>query len=200
MVGGPRLYVEGGGGRRDLKSECRKAFHILLENVGVQVTDIRIVPSGSRGNAYNSYCKHIARQGHGFTALLVDSEHLVSDIEQVWQHVLKHDKWSKPTNSLDESLYLMTTCMETWIVADDRALAKHFGPRFEAKRLPRSTNLEAIAPPIVLNSLRSASRNCSVRYEKGIASFNLLARLDVDTLRLKLPSFRRMVRILQSQL
>ena len=46
-----RIYVEGGGDAKDLRTRCREGFHKLLENAGFTGRVPRIVASGSRNEA-----------------------------------------------------------------------------------------------------------------------------------------------------
>jgi len=57
--------------------------------------------------------------------MLVVSEDPIADEEEPWQHLRQSpdDNWDPPTGATDNQVLLMTTCMETWIVAD-RALGR----------------------------------------------------------------------------
>ena len=94
----------------------------------------------------------------------------------------------------------MTTCMETWIVADRSALAAHYGQALQESGLPPLTDLEARSRDTVQESLAHATRGCTRAYAKGKRSFAVLARLDPEVLEGHLPSFSRARRILDSKL
>ena len=51
----------------------------------------------------------------------------VSDIEETWVHLHRRDSWRRPRGARNDQVLLMTTCMETWIVADHTSLREHFG-------------------------------------------------------------------------
>jgi len=93
----------------------------------------------------------------------------------------------------------MTTCMETWIVADPETLKSHYGHCLQVSALPSLVNLENRHRHDVQNALTHATRNCSKAYAKGKRSFEVLAVLNPSALE-KLPSFARMVRILKEKL
>ena len=94
----------------------------------------------------------------------------------------------------------MTTCMETWIVADYKALSTHFGQGFQASALPPREDLEKRPRAEVLGKLKRATRDCLAPYEKGAKSFAVVGKLDPVTLDSYLPSFRRALRILNTEL
>ena len=94
----------------------------------------------------------------------------------------------------------MTTCMETWIVADYKALRAHFGQGIQLSALPPADDLERRPRDEVLAKLKHATRNCFAPYEKGTKSFVVLGKLNPATLDSCLPSFQRARRILNTKL
>lgn len=147
--------------------------------------DFRIAHSGSREG--------------DFIAMLVDSEDPVKDPERPWDHLKRRDDWERPNDALDEQVFLMTTCMETWVVADWVTLRKHFGQELqESARLPVQ-GLEERSRQDVYACLVRATSKCTKGYAKGRASFEVLAEVDPGALR-ALPSFVRLERILKERL
>ena len=94
----------------------------------------------------------------------------------------------------------MTTCMETWIVADQTTLAKHYGADLQKSALPKLNNLENRPRDAIQNALTRATRKCRNAYTKGKRSFEVLGKLDPATLSTHLPSFVRVRRILDASL
>ena len=84
-----RLYVEGGGDHKPLRTECRKAFRAFLLNAGLAGHMPRVFASGSRQQAYDDF-----RQALGGSCdddrvvLLVDSEGPVAKDTGPWQLAL----------------------------------------------------------------------------------------------------------------
>ena len=76
-----------------------------------------------------------------------------------------------PPGATDEQVLLMATCMETWIVADGRALAAHYGQCLQRSALPAVNNLESKDTKTVQDSLFHATRNCTGPYDKGKKSY-----------------------------
>ncbi len=94
----------------------------------------------------------------------------------------------------------MTTCMETGIVADRKTLAEHYGSRLQQSALPALDVLETRPRQVVQQKLAHATRKCSTAYAKGKRSFELLGKLSPAELKKRLPSFRRVARILGNEL
>ena len=67
-----RIYAEGGGNdSSQLKTDMREAFSRFFENSGLKNRKPRVIPCGSRMNAYKDFCTALAQ---GYNALLlVDS-------------------------------------------------------------------------------------------------------------------------------
>jgi hypothetical protein len=123
VVGRPyKLYVEGGGQSKALKTACRSGFSRFLEKTGLTGRMPRIVACGSRQNAYDSFCT--ALQNGESALLLIDSEAEISqryqqDIPDRWLpwHHLKSrqgDGWNKPDAAGNADCHLMVQCMEAW--------------------------------------------------------------------------------------
>ena len=197
-----RIYMEGGGRDHKMRVACQEGFHKLLENCGYTGYMPRIVACGSRRDAYDRFrTAHLAGKAD-FVALLVDSEDPVKANQSAWRHLAgrKDDSMPRPANATEEQVFLMTTSMETWIAADPAALAARYGDKFQASALPSLRHLETRRRDEVLLCLENATRNCGAGYAKGRHSFDLPGRLDPCTLYAALPSFRRMVGILDEKL
>ena len=196
-----RLYIEGGGDGKAGKSRCREGFRKLLEKCDFGGRMPSLIACGSRDSAYhrfNSAQEHGST--NGYVALLIDSEEPLSNINDTWEHLMRRDRWQRPRGVQDEQVLFMTTCMETWIVADYKALSAHFGQGFQASALPPHNDLEKRPRAEVLGKLKHATHDCLAPYEKGAKSFAVLGKLDPVTLDSYLPSFRRALRILNTEL
>ena len=200
-----RIFVEGGGGGKDskeLQSRCREAFHKLLENAGFKGRIPRIVACGGRRDAFDRFETAMNTGKYDLVLLIVDSEDPVDDAEQPWKHLKARqaDGWEKPASATDDQVFLMTTCMETWCVADRTVLKEHYGSRLQGSALPPLTQLEYRDRHGVQDALRHATRGCINKYEKNERSFALLAEVNPATLQTHLPAFARMIRILKEKL
>jgi hypothetical protein len=194
------LYVEGGESKED-QIRCREGFRKLLEKAGFSGRMPRLSACGGRGSVFDDFkTAHTMRKVGDYIAMLVDSEDPVMDVERTWEHLNRRDQWDKPAGASDEQVLFMTTCMETGIVTDRRALQEHYGHGLQENALPPLTNLENRNRHEVHDKVVHASRNCSNAYRKGKRSFELLAKLDPAVLKQHLPSFVRVDRILKAKL
>jgi hypothetical protein len=195
------IYLEGGGDSEYLKRRCREGFHKLLERCGYAGRLPKLVARGGRAAAFDAFKTALASARKGdFVALWIDSEDPLGDIEATWNHLKARDHWEKPEGATEEQVLLMTTRMETWIVADRATLAEHYGSGLQKSALPALHNLEERARDAIQNALTHATRNCSNAYTKGKRSFEVLGQLDPATLNRYLPSFVRVRRILDASL
>ncbi len=197
------IYIEGSRTGANSKSDqirCREGFRKLIEKAGFSGKMPRLSACGGRGSAFDDFkTAHATSKNGDFVALLIDSEDQMLDVEKPWVHLKLRDNWDKPDNSLDEQVLLMTTCMETWIAADREALKNHYGHQLQETALPSLQKLESIERHDVLAKLEHATRNCSNKYAKGRGSFEVLGTLNPEALN-ALPSFARMIRILNKRL
>ena len=158
----------------------------------------RMFPSGRRESAHEDFKNEASKStGRDLVFLLVDSEDRVADINRPWDHLRRREGWSKPGGVNDEQAMLMTTSMETWIVADRDALREKYGSQLRENALPPLNDLENRSRQDVFQGLRNATNN---GYEKGAMSFEVLGKLNPDTLEQHLPSFKRARRILNQKL
>ena len=172
-----RLYVEGGGDSKTLKTACRKGFRSFLENAGLTGRLPRIVAGGSRRNAYESF-KTAHDQGNGTVLLLVDAEGPVA-AGGSWQHLQAREGWNRPDGATDEQCHLMVEVMESWFLTDRETLEAFYGQGYRSNALPPRQNVEEIPKEDVRNGLAQATRNSTKgRYRKGAHSFKILEKLD----------------------
>ena len=196
-----RIYLEGGGDSKDGSRRCREGFRKLLERCGLSGRMPKLVASGSRSDAFDRFkAFHSYVSGTEYVALLIDSEGRVSDIQETWDHLRRTDGWQRPEGARNDQVLLMTTCMETWIVADQAALREHFGQGLRPNALPSPTNLESMSTGDIQNRLENATRGCAAPYTKGPRSYEVVGKLNPDTLESHLPSFGRARRILADRL
>ena len=196
-----KIYVEGGGDRASDQSHCRKGFRELIEKMGFRGRMPAIVASGGRDKAYKAFeiaTTHV-KDKDTLALLLVDSEeplvkwHESSPAALAWDHVKTRDNWVRPHGVDDDQLQLMVTCMETWIMADQETLKKYFGRNLHTRSLLFLGDLESQSRHDVKKSLEDATRDCGEgkKYAKGRRSFEILSKLDPNTLELHLSYFRR---------
>ncbi len=204
------LYLEGGGDSKELRARCREGFRRLLDSCGFAKRRINLVACGGRGPAFDKFkSAHKKKASNEFIGLWIDSEDPLKNLEATWEHLKNRpgDNWEKPDGATDDQVLFMTTCMETWIVADRETLKKHFGSKLQVSALPPLEKLEERDRHDIFRRLKHATRNCSNPYQKGEDSFEILGKLSPTVLgqrdrisRPLLPSFVRVVEILEKQL
>ena len=175
-----------------------------MPNSGFSGRKPRLVACGGRGKVYERFCTAHQVGGAGeYIALWIDSEEPMADSEQAWKHlaaVTTVAAWAKPAGAADDQVLFMTTCMETWMVADRAALRAHYKHKLNDNPLPALPNLERRARGVVQNALETATQDCQKAFAKGKRSFDVLEKLDPAVLSQHLPSFVRVVRILNEKL
>lgn len=176
-----RLYVEGGGDAKLLRTACRRGFAEFLTKAGLHGHMPRIVACGGRRQAYDDFCIAL-KQGTHAAMLLVDGEDPVTDGSS-WAHLRRRpgDRWRAPPGSTDDDCHLMVQCMESWFLTDHDTLRSFFGQGFRAGGLPApGSEVESVSKNSVYEMLAGATANCKTRapYGKGEHSFDLLARID----------------------
>ena len=172
-----RLYVEGGGDSKKLRVQCRRGFRKFIEKAGLQGRMPRIVACGGRQGAYDSFTTALDA-GNSTPMLLVDAERPVTDAS-AWEHLRKRDGWPRPGRAHENQCHLMAQLMESWFLADRRALKTFYGPEFHEKSLPSDPRVEQVPKADVLDGLARATRKTSKGpYDKGPTSFDILAEVD----------------------
>ena len=194
------IYIEGGGDSKGLHVRCRQGFRLLLERCGFSGRMPRLVACGSRSAAYSDFKTAHESNKAEYVAMLIDSEEPVSNPEETWDHLRNCERWERPDGADDEQVLFMTTCMESWIVADRDTLGQHYGSRLQESALPSLIGLEQSNRQDIQEGLKRATRNCSNAYQKGKRSFEILGKLKPETMESYLPAFQRAKRILNEKL
>ncbi len=182
-----KVYVEGGGDRKDLKAKCRGGFSEFFEKAGFKGRMPRVIACGGRKSAYDDFCTALEiAEAEEFIVLLVDSEDPIQDGIDPWIHLAARegDGWAKPSAAENDNAHLMVQCMETWFLADKEALERFYGQGFSKRALPKNPMIEHILKTDVLNGLEKASTNTTKgSYSKGDHSFMVIAKSSNASLR-----------------
>ena len=192
-----KVYVEGGGNSKVLRSTCRRGFRSFIEKAGLTGGMPRIIACGNRENAYRMFNTAIAQRDEK-ALLLVDAEGAVSGVG-VWQHLKDSDGWEQPKPAIDLQCHLMVQVMESWFLADRQALQHYYGQGYRSEALPPEQAIEQIPKREVLKGLQQASIHTKKgRYSKSEHSFEILAKLDPHKVRTNSFHADRLLRVLQS--
>jgi hypothetical protein len=185
MVKEIRIYIEGGGDKKDTKKAIRIGFSEFLKDIKqiAQKKRIRwqVIICGSRQNAFEDFNNALKANPNAFNVLLVDAEAPVYTTP--CQHLKRRDNWDLP-NIDDEHCHLMVQTMEAWLIADIETLKKFYGQGFKAHSIPSNPNVEDIEKKQLEPSLKAATRHTQKgEYHKIQHASKLLALLDVDKVR-----------------
>ena len=200
-----KIYVEGGGDRNELRIRCREGFRKLIEKAGFAGPMVEFKPCGGRDQAFDNFKTAIkTREPTEYPILLVDSEDPIAANTTPWKHLRLRpgDNWIRPQRVSDDQTQLMVTCMETWIMADRAALRDFFESKLQESALLPEADLEQYDRHRVQDVLEHATRNCGRKkaYKKGKRSFQVLEALNPDTLKQRLPHFKRFIETLEMHL
>lgn len=176
-----KVYVEGGGQTKALRTKCRRGFSAFFSKAGLSQKPA-VVACGTRNDAYDDFCTAVKTvEADTLPLLLVDSEASVANgnTDAPWDHLKTRDGWNKPNGAAENQAHLMVLCMESWFMADKDALAEFFGNGFHRNSLPRQADIEAIPKATLYSCLKNAARPTKKKtYGKGDHSFGILAMVD----------------------
>lgn len=199
LVSDTVIYLEGGGDSNEGRARCREGFRKLLESCRFGGRLPRLFACGGRNAAFDNFKTAHSTGEFVFVAMWIDSEDPIVDVERVWDHLKQRDGWKRPKGAQDDQVLLMTTCMETWIVADRKGLSDLYQDCLQLSALPPRTNIESKPRDVIQDSLTNATKNCRNAYLKNKRSFESLANVNPNSIR-DLPSFARLLRILEEKL
>ena len=198
-----KVFVEGGGETKALRTKCRRGFSNFFQKAGMEDRMPSVVASGSRRDAFDDFCAALRSPGkYDFIMLLVDSERSVATGSGPWAHLKKKpDNWNQPSGATDEQVHLMVQCMEAWFLADKDCLVAYYGNGFKQNALPARQDIEKIPKDDVLNGLKNATRSgvSKGEYEKGRHAFDILERIDPDKVVSASPYAKRLVDTLKAK-
>jgi hypothetical protein len=200
------VYIEGAHkDSKGLQTQLRKAFSILLERAGIRRPHTpKLILCGSREETFKQF-QTALRQSTAQSLLLIDAEGPVSGSvsgASAWRHLHQQDGWSRPERLDDDQVHLMVELMESWLLSNRGALARHFGDGFVASNLPGSeTSVETIPKQRVLSGLEAATRRSQKgSYGKSRDSAELLESMDPNNLCKAAPYFARFLDVLRRSL
>jgi hypothetical protein len=187
------VLVEGAGESLALRSIAKKKLGELLKKLPL-ARQPRIEFQGTRRAAFDRLEIELSKPTKDRVfILLVDSEEPFTESSDPnekhhrWAHVRNRseDHWERPDAATDEHLHFMATAMETWIIADKEAIRSRFPKDFRENAIKDIRDWEERSKEEVQDLLRSATGERSWKgcYKKGEISFELLGRVNPQTLR-----------------
>lgn len=197
MIAEIRLYIEGGGNRKDTRIRLRTGFGAFLREIRDKARPKRIrwhiEACGGRRSAYDRFALALRSHPAAFNILLVYAEGPVR-ADNTWDYLRNRheDQWKKPAAG-DDQCHLMVQSMEAWLIADRERLAEYFGKGFHEKSLPRTRNVEQIDKQVLATSLEKAAKPTSKKgYDKTRDAPRILERIRASVVQDKAPHCRRL--------
>ena len=190
-----KLHIEGGGDNKVQHQRFRRAWTRFFQKAGLKKMP-QTVAGGGRKRTFDRFRTAVRNEPDMCHILLVDSEDVVAPGTSPWQHLKQRqdDNFDKPPGVAEDDASLMICTMETWFVADRRAISAFFGQGFNDGALPKWPNLEQVRKRDILNALVSATKACGPRaYAKGDLSVRVLAALDPNQVEQHCPAARRLL-------
>lgn len=190
------IYMEGGGSGPEGKAALRQGMDSFLnrlkEAAAARSWRWNLVPCGGRGDAFNAFRQAAQENVEGIAVLLVDSEGPVPSDKPFREYLEENDRWDLSFASEDE-IHLMIQIMETWIIADKKALANYCGEGFRKDELPNAQDMEGVSRSEVGRALEAAIGGSSRgRYHKIKHASDLLRQMNPDTVQDRCPACRRL--------
>lgn len=182
-----RVYVEGGGQHAHTKAMMRRGFEEFFRELRRRAQErrghCRVIPCGSRTDAFGDFASALRSHPDAFNILLVDSEGPVT--RGPWDHLRVRDRWHPPRLP-DDHCHLMVQMMEAWLVADVNALDAFYGQHFHANAIPPTRDVEAIDKARLEDALHRATRDTQKgEYHKIKHGARLMAQIQPATVRAK---------------
>lgn len=196
---GIKIFVEGGGDKKDGKAAIRQGMGELLKEVRDAASRKRlrwnIIACGSRNETFRKFIREIEGLTSGFTVLLVDAEGPVRKPPR--RHLMDRDHWDMHEVN-EDSVHLMIQTMETWIVSDVDTLGKFYGNGFQESALPSLVNLESRQKDDIERALKFATQSTTKgEYHKIRHAGRLLGLLNTTVVDTRCPSCKRLLDVLQ---
>ena len=173
------IYMEGGGDRPSGRAALRVGMDAFLGELKQAARDRRwrwkLVPRGSRNEAFEAFRGAKERGDAGVLILLVDAEGPLTQAPRA--HLRDRDGWEMRFTK-EDSVHLMVQTMEAWLVADSDALATYYGQGFRTSALLPTSDLESVSKREIERALEAATRATTKgRYHKIRHASELLERI-----------------------
>ena len=198
------VYMEGGGDDEERQAALRTGMESFLTR-GLAGGEMRprVIPCGGRSTAYSRFSQRVAEnREREVVILLVDSEQRVT-AATAREHLRERpeDTWAKNLDSATgDRIHLMIQAMETWVVADTKALALYYGEGFDESELPETDDLQSVSKASIARALRAATENSArKRYHKIWHARDLLRNMDPETVRKHCSACRRLFETLAEE-
>ena len=158
----------------------------------------KMIAGGPNAETVKDFLRSCRENPSDVNILLIDSEGPVPRAVGAIRALRSRNYWdANAAPEEDERINFMVQAMESWFIADPRALERHFGNGFGAGSLPNPQNAESVSPNGLTDSINQALRAIGGsrrrKYDKVRDGARLLALINEATVRQNCPSFRRLM-------
>ena len=184
-------------GKKDLRPGFRKLFERHVNRAREKRIRFDLISGGSNVETVKDFLRSCRENPSDLNVLLVDSESPAPSAAAAIRALRSRSYWDASAAVDDGQINFMVQAMEAWFIADRRALATHFGNRFNADGLPSPRNAESISPQGLTDSITQALRASGGwrgrrRYDKARDGARLLELLNEATVRQNCLNFGRL--------
>lgn len=181
----------------------RQGFNTFLSEVRdkarVHKIGFSIILCGSRSETFKDFERALIDHPDAFNLLLVDAENSVLE-KDPRNHLQKQDGWNLSSYQ-ENQCHLMVQTMETWLIADIRALKEFYGAGFKPNSLPKRRDIENIDKAELEKALKEATKNSKKgEYHKTRHASELLQKIEVGKVRKAAPYCERLFQELLEKL
>ena len=202
-----KLYVEGGGKGSHKRATIKlqqgfDAFFRELKNAahGKKIS-FKIIPAGNTQSTYEDFIFSVENSPQSFNLMLVDSDDAVAENESARAFLQrKYKKWNLQTVK-DEQCHLMVRIMESWFIADVKALKEFYGQGFKERAIPKNRNVETIEKERVENALQTATaKTKKAEYHKINHGAKILELVNPQKVREAAPHCRKLFEVISGKI
>ena len=194
MVTAIRVYFEGD---KALREGFGEFFRSIRELARASRIRFDLVNCGT--TAVRNFMIAMRTHRESFNILLIDSDS-PDNGNLIVTKVKQHAHWDSGVGATvtDDQIHFMVQVMETWFLAEPTVLEGYYGERFVTNRLPPNPQIEQIPKDDVTLGIQQATRQTRKgRYHKTQHAPDILARINVSTVRSVAPSCERLFVVLE---
>jgi hypothetical protein len=149
-----------------------------------------LILCGSRDDTFKAFQQGVKNYPDANVFLLVDAEQPVAGSPR--NHLAAREPWDLSI-ATDEQCQLMAQVMESWFLADIRALEDFYKQNFGSKQIPARENVEEVDKEAVYAALKAAtSKTQKGEYHKTQHAPAILESLDPARVRARAPHCARL--------
>lgn len=197
-----KIYIEGAGRGRDLKTAFGKGWENFFKSAGLHLDQRmpRKVIGLGQSEAVDLFIKAVRNpEEEYYPVLLIDSERNIPASADPIKTILPDlpNKFHDELIQVRDQVFLMIPTMEAWLLADPDGIKSYFGQQAKITSIPAWPNLEQVPKQELIRTLESITTGCKKSYKKEKTSFELLAHIDAKKVMARCPAAKRLIDFLK---